>query len=119
MSNQSPLRLRRISAGFTQAALASAAGISQQLASKLENGHVAMTPEHAKRFASILGCSALDLLPDLSGATPDDQDEMELVLIYREMPDHLRENFLNLGRTLLAGHKAQLGPTPAPNKASR
>lgn len=100
MAQNSTLRLRRIGRGMTQAELARLVGISQQLMSKLEAGTISLTPARAQKLAQVLGCSAIDLLPDLAASTPNAADETELLRNYRALAAPRRAMLLNFARVL-------------------
>ena len=91
MDTVNPIRLRRIAKGMTQSELASAAGISQQLMSKLESGKINLKPEKAVEFAEILGCRPAELIPALAlSPQPETKNlqELRLLTLYRELkPD--------------------------------
>lgn len=100
MDPTNSLRLRRIQRGMTQAALASAIGVKQQLMSKLEKGLIAISPERAQTLAAILGCKAIDLLPAFaSQPTPEGAEEAELLHLYRALTPDKRETLMQIGRT--------------------
>lgn len=105
-----PIRLRRIEKGLTQGALAAAAGVSQQMLSKLETGDRTLrfdTPDRfafVQRLAAILGCRPAEIVPQLALSPQPDvatQDEMQLLVSYRAMPDDRRRILISIA-TLMA-----------------
>ncbi len=101
-THHNPLKFKRIGAGMTQAALASAAGISQQLMSKLESGLIDLKPERAQEFAKILGCSAIELLPAFQTDPATEQQEVEMLRIYRDLDPSNQDMLVQFARTLHA-----------------
>lgn len=82
MISPSPLRMRRIAAGMTQAELATKAQISQQMLSKLEKGDRNMRPSQAETLAQILGCRPAEILPALAlHPQPETENARELELL--------------------------------------
>jgi len=109
MQSVSPLRLRRIAKGMTQADLAEAAGISQQLLSKLESGKINMKPEKAVLFAEILDCRPAELMPALAMTPqPETQNlqELKLLTYYRSLTPDQQQTIYSLAEVMANQNKA-------------
>jgi transcriptional regulator with XRE-family HTH domain len=74
----SPLRLRRLSLGLTQAELAEAAGLSREQVARLEVGESEPRLSTIKRLAGALGCDPALIFPlndDDPASTPGRVEE--------------------------------------------
>lgn len=97
MTATSPLRLRRITSGLTQAELAHRAQVSQQLLSKIEQGARTLRPDMAQTLAKALGCRPAELLPELAlTPQPDTENtrELELLELFRRNDERGKETAL-------------------------
>lgn len=103
MAKNHPLRSMRIIRGMTQIELAKAAGLSQQLMSKLENGSIRIGTERAQELATILECKAADLLPALAETSQpwtETAQELELLTAFRLLSDVNRKVIMQMAHTL-------------------
>lgn len=108
-----PNRIRqlRLARGMSQEELAGLVGCSKMQISGLERGKPKLDILWMQRLSAPLGVSPADLL--LPGDNPNaanDDEERRLLGLFRDTPDHLREQFLNVG-------EAMAGFTPADKKA--
>ena len=103
MKYANPLRLRRIAKGLTQSDVAQAAGISQQLMSKLEAGRIKLGPEKAVVFSDILDCRPAELIPALA-LTPQPEtqtiQELELLVMFRTFSGEQRTILFGLAEII-------------------
>lgn len=106
-----PLRLRRISKAMTQSELASRAGISQQLLSKLEGGIIQLKVDKAIELAEILGCRPAEIMPALAlSPQPDTENarEIELLTLWRALDDRDKDTVFHLAGILAHGPRPRL-----------
>lgn len=99
----SPLRLKRIEAGLTQAQLSELSGLSQQMLSKLEKGERNMKPAQADMLARLLDCRAAELLPELAlyqQPETESAEELELLKLYRRADPRGRKAVVTMLRAL-------------------
>lgn len=108
METVNPLRLRRLAKGMTQADLAKAAGISQQLLSKLESGKIRISAPKAVQFAELLDCRPAELLPALAmSPQPETKNTRELMLLemFRSLNDEQQDILYNLASLMVSKEK--------------
>lgn len=102
MTDESEIRLRRISRGMSQAMLAYSCGFSQQLMSKIERGLIGLTPERASVLAGVLDCEPEDLVQGTPVArTHEGIDEVELLRLYRKMNPYHRRTLLQIAHMFM------------------
>ena len=90
--------------GLSQVALAKKAQVSQQLISRLES-NVDQTTKKLPQIARALGVHVYDLDPnfmpdagDLNSEVIEEQEERELLSLFRQVPDHAQKTVLDILR---------------------
>lgn len=100
MSDMTPigLRLRRFrkDAGLNQTQLAAVAGVTQSMISDYESKGVMFQADVLEKMAHALGVSMEAIM---SGETLPDQQELDLLRLYRTMPEESRHTLMATART--------------------